>query len=49
MKPYLVRSEGSIRGCKVGTEWNACIDAGLHEEGATLPDIGMITDGDGAV
>jgi hypothetical protein len=45
----LVGAECAVCGGKVGIEWDTCIDTCVDEEGASLPDVGMVADGDGAV
>ena len=48
-KTYLVGAECAVYGGKVGIEWDTCIDTGVDEEGASLPNVGIVADGDGAV
>lgn len=47
-KTYLVGAERSVCGGEVWIEWDPGIDTGVDEEGAPLPDVGMVADGDGA-
>lgn len=48
-RTYLVDAQRSIRGVEVGTEGDTCIDGGVDEEGAPLPSVGVVSDGDGAM